>query len=120
MRISKDKVKEVYATRAKADIYKYHLFEQVVEIGALRLLGVKHRLIADLLNSELKLKDKLDRHEVSRIWIRWQKLGYITEDLNKQIEDYAKTLPDDFLKELNVSPLVEKVQNEPSNQWTNI
>lgn len=94
MRLNKEQVKNVYMTRGKVEIYKYQYFEHVIEIGALRLLGVKHRLIAELLNSHIT--DKIiDRFATSRMWRRWEELGYITDDLKRQIEIYAESLKRD-------------------------
>lgn len=117
MKLDRNEVKKVYAKRAIAEIYKYEYFEHAVEIGALRKLGVKHRLIADLLNKNVKTKSIVDRHEVSRIWKKWEALGYITEDLKQMINSYAESLTKDDLNDFDFK---DYSKEEINNQWSNI
>lgn len=114
MRIKIEEVKETYKKRELAAIYKYEYFEHVVEIGALRKLGVRHRIIADLLNKYVKTST-IDRYQTSAMWKKWEALGYITKELQLQIDRYAMSVQADDVDE------VKPVQNSASSQqWENL
>lgn len=109
MKINKEQVRSVYMTRGKVEIYKYVYFEHAVEIGALRSLGVKHRLIAELLN-EYVTDRKIDRDGVSRMWRRWEELGYVTDVLKEQIQRYAESLKRDE----------DEDEDKTDSQWNDV
>lgn len=119
MKIDKEQVREVYLTRGKVEIYKYQYFEHAVEIGALRKLGVKHRLIAELLNKHVKDKT-IDRDGVCRMWLRWKELGYITDVLEEQIERYVESIKPKEEEKQKIKEEPKKIDSQWNEQFKGV
>ena len=67
-----DDLVETYKQRSMAEIPGYRYYHHAVEILALRKLGVKHRLIAELLNRKVKADRPLTNNHLSVLLSKWK------------------------------------------------
>ena len=86
-----DELVESFDNRKIANVPGYKFFPYAVEILALRQLGLKHRLIADMLNRKVKPEKPLNNQSLSNLVSRWKSSGLLL-GLDIEVASLAQTI----------------------------
>ena len=101
---------KAYRNSDDSNISGYQYFPYAIQIMALRSLGVRHRMIADLLNRKINSKNALTSNYLATIISRWKVAGLLDgkeSEIRKMAESIklASNLQDD------VSNIIEKMNS---------
>ena len=114
----------VFKNRALVGMKGWRYFPYVVEILALRSLGVKHRAIADWLNTIVVADIPLTNQALSSYVSLW-KTGKLLESITKKdIDEVAKIIKDESRNSKNTisnpsnrTPKIDEFVPEFPNKW---
>lgn len=105
-----DELVDNFENRKIVNVPGYKFFPFVVEILAMRKLGMKHRQIADMLNQKVKPEKPLTNQSLSNLVSRWKASGLLL-GLDIEVASLAQTIQAESEARRNrseISPPVEQ------------